>query len=62
MTQQWRIGIRGKQRKDLDLNLLVQAVIALGYQLRDEAAQQQADCPAPDTEEATSMEKGEQTS
>lgn len=36
MAQQWRIGIRGKQRKDVDIHLLMQAVIALGYQLREE--------------------------
>lgn len=36
----WRIRIRGKQRQEIDLNLLVQAVIALGYQLAEEARQQ----------------------
>ena len=41
MAQQWRVGISGKQRKDVDLDLLIQAVIALGEQLRREAAQEQ---------------------
>ena len=36
MAQQWRIRIRGNQRKDLDIDMLMQAVIALGQQLRDE--------------------------
>lgn len=40
MAQQWRIGIRGKQRKDVDSNLLIQAVIALGHQLREEQQKQ----------------------
>jgi hypothetical protein len=32
----WYIRITGKRRKDVDLNLIVQAVIALGEQLREE--------------------------
>lgn len=40
MAQQWRIGIRGKQRKDVDVDLLIQAVIALGHQLRDQQQKQ----------------------
>jgi hypothetical protein len=32
----WYIRIIGKRRKDVDLNLIVQAVIALGEQLREE--------------------------
>jgi hypothetical protein len=40
MAQQWRIGISGKQRKDVNINLLIQAVIALGEQLRDETQRQ----------------------
>jgi hypothetical protein len=37
MAQRWRVGISGKQRKDVDVTLLIQAVIALGHQLREEA-------------------------
>jgi hypothetical protein len=36
MAQQWRISVTGKQRQDVDIDLLIQAVIALGYQLRAE--------------------------
>jgi hypothetical protein len=36
MSGQWRIRISGKQREPVDRDLLVQAVIALGRQLRDE--------------------------
>jgi hypothetical protein len=35
----WYIRITGKRRKDVDLNLIVQAVIALGEQLREEERQ-----------------------
>jgi hypothetical protein len=34
--QQWRLRVRGKQRKEVDVNLLVAAVIALGEQLQAE--------------------------
>lgn len=43
MAQQWRISIKGKQRQDVDINLLVQAVIALGHQLRKERQSQPQD-------------------
>ena len=33
----WLICITGKQRREVDVNLLVQAVIALGHQLAEEA-------------------------
>lgn len=36
MAQQWRISVKGKQRQDMDIDLLIQAVIALGHQLRAE--------------------------
>lgn len=49
----WRIRVTGKRRTDVDLHLIVQAIIALGEQLREEerqrAAQQQLD-PADDGE------------
>ena len=35
MTQQWRVRIHGKQREEFDPDLLIQAVIALGRQLRE---------------------------
>lgn len=37
MTQQWRVRIHGNQREDFDPDLLIQAVIALGRQLRKES-------------------------
>jgi hypothetical protein len=36
MEQQWRIRVRGTMRTEVDVNLLVQAVIALGEQLHAE--------------------------
>lgn len=39
MRQEWQIRITGKQRKELDKDLLIQALIALGRQLQREAAQ-----------------------
>lgn len=36
MQEQWRIRIKGDKRKQVDVRLLVQAVIALGKQLADE--------------------------
>lgn len=36
MTPQWRISVKGKQRQDVDIDLLIQAVIALGHQLCEE--------------------------
>jgi len=39
MAQQWKVRISGEQRKEVDVSLLIQAVIALGRQLRSEARQ-----------------------
>lgn len=39
----WYIRVTGKRRKQLDVNLLVQAIIALGEQLRDEERQRQSE-------------------
>lgn len=36
--QQWRIRIRGKQRDQVAISLVVQAVLALGKQMRQEEA------------------------
>lgn len=38
MGQEWRIKITGKQRRELDRDLLIQALIALGRQFQREAA------------------------
>lgn len=35
--QQWRVRIKGKHRQEVDIALLMQAVIALGKQLQAEA-------------------------
>ena len=37
----WYIRVTGKRREEVDLNLIVQAVIALGEQLREEERRQQ---------------------
>jgi len=36
MQEQWRIRITGNKRKEVDVNLLIQAVIALGKQFAEE--------------------------
>ena len=54
MAQQWRISVKGKQRQDVDINLLIQAVIALGHQLRDEQQKQGADIKSASSEKRTS--------
>lgn len=36
MQQQWRIRIKGGQRETVEVDLLIQAVIALGRQLAEE--------------------------
>ena len=36
MAQQWRVRITGKQHKSVDIDVLVQAVVALGRQLSEE--------------------------
>lgn len=41
MQQQWRLRVKGTMRTEVDVNLLVQAVIALGEQLHAEAQQQE---------------------
>lgn len=57
MQQQWRIRIHGKQRNQVAISLVVQAVLALGKQLRQEEAAKQlpnetptVEQPAPDME------------
>ncbi len=50
MTQQWRIRITGKPRKEPDLALLVQAVLTLGEQMQREAAERQAAQQEPPSE------------
>lgn len=39
MSKRYTIKVRGKQRKDIDVGLMVQAVIALGHQLAEEERQ-----------------------
>jgi hypothetical protein len=41
----WYIRVTGKRREGVDVNLIVQAVIALGEQLRRETAAQQPNEP-----------------
>jgi len=57
MDQQWRIGVSGKQRKEIDVDLLIQAVIALGNQLREEE-QERARFTEPANQEPLKEEKG----
>ena len=48
MAQQWRVGVRGKQRSDIDVSLLIEAVIALERQLRrEQQLAQAADATSP---------------
>lgn len=37
MNRQWRVRVSGKPRENPDMNLLVQAVLALGEQMQREA-------------------------
>ena len=37
MQEQWHIRVRGKQREEINIDLVVAAVIALGKQLAAEA-------------------------
>ena len=43
MRQEWHIKLTGKQRKELDKDLLIQALIALGRQFQRETAQANRD-------------------
>lgn len=52
MQQQWRIRVRGKQREQVNADLLVQAVIALGRQLAEEARQEATEAANEITPEA----------
>jgi hypothetical protein len=54
MTQQWRIRIQGKPRKEPDKALVIRAVLALGEQMQREAQereQAQVDKPQEDAED-----------
>ena len=42
MTKQWRVRVSGKPRKQPDIALLVQAVLALSVQLAQEQAEREA--------------------
>lgn len=42
MTKQWRVRISGKPRKEPDVAMLVQAVLALSEQLARERAETEA--------------------
>lgn len=61
MQQQWRIRIRGTQRREVDVNLIVQAVLALGRQLRDEARKHAAPESLPATFEAPAPQSEDQS-
>lgn len=43
MSSQWRIRVRGKQREPINIDLVVQAIIALGRQLWGEQQPVDAD-------------------
>jgi hypothetical protein len=57
MTQLWRVGIRGKQRDNIDLPLLVQAVIALGRQLSGEQSRRGPTVGRPDRDDLDPYEE-----
>jgi hypothetical protein len=42
MTKQYRIRIRGKQRAQIDVDLMTQLVVMLGRQLAQEAQEREA--------------------
>ena len=59
--QQWRIRVRGKQREQINVDLLVAAVVALGEQLaveqrerEESAAESRATLPCRPTQEERS--------
>ena len=43
MRQEWRIKVTGKRREELDKDLLIQALIALGRQFQREKAPMERD-------------------
>ena len=49
MTQQWKIRLSGKPRKQPDIALLVQAVLELAEQLTQERAERGDAPPEPRT-------------
>lgn len=56
MQQQWRIRIRGQQRKAIDVALVVQAVIALGRQLDAEKYPKSPDAPSTESAQKSAEE------
>jgi len=63
MAAQWRIRVRGKQREPVNVDLVVQAVIALGRQLWDEeqpsVRANETGCASADPEVTGEREEGE---
>lgn len=59
MQQQWRMHIRGKQREPVNIDLVIQAIIALGEQFAaeerecDEAIEGRATPPCRPEEQAS---------
>lgn len=47
MTKRWRVRVSGKPRKQPDIALLVQAVLALSEQLAQERAEHEAQSQPP---------------
>lgn len=47
MTKQWRVRVSGKPRKQPDVALLVQAVLALSEQLAQERVEHEAQIQPP---------------
>lgn len=52
MTKQWKVRVSGKPRKQPDIALLVQAVLALSEQLAQERAEREAQ-PQPPTDSSS---------
>lgn len=52
----WYIRITGKHRKEVDLDLLIQAVLVLGEQLREEERQAAAEQAAQQTDNSSGDE------
>lgn len=46
--KQWYIKVVGKQRKEIDKHLIVQAVLALGRQLKEHEVRQASEPATPE--------------
>jgi hypothetical protein len=59
MLEQWRVRIRDKRRESVDLDLVVQAIVAFGRQLWEEQRTTQPVTCTPSEPEITGGERDE---